>query len=691
MTVYIPVDDLLPLEARSELERLKKTISYHDNLYYQQDAPEISDEDYDMLRQRNIAIEKKFPELVTDDSPEKRVGTNITSDFKKISHKQPMLSLANGFDYHDLSDFIKRNQRFLHDNDDDIPLSVEPKIDGLSVSLYYENGKLIYGATRGDGRVGEDVTANVITIGDVPQSFKQSSPSAIEIRGEIYMEKDAFIALNEMQKQEHAKIFANARNAAAGSLRQLDSSITAKRPLRFFAYGIGYIETQITNNLQQQYDLLKDWGFITNEHNRFFNNIDAVWSYYQEFIANIRDGLNYDIDGLVIKYADIHSQKRLGQVARAPRWAIALKFPAQICETQLQNITFQTGRTGIVTPVAELTPIDINGVIVKRATLHNDDEMKRLDIRLGDHVRIYRAGDVIPKIESVVIEKRSKDSEPFAFTKHCPSCNSILQRLENEAAWRCLNSHDCRAQILNHLQYFISRDGLDISGLGKKQIEAFYDTGLIKNYADIFHLHHHSNHILKMDGWGAQSVKNMIQAIEKARDVDFSVFLNALGIQHIGESAAMQLADIFETAEKFQQFITDFITNKNDNKSQFLTQHDQIGDAVVNALYDYFSDTIRYNNFIALCNELRFTVQKKPIENGLLTSEHIVFTGTLNAISRAEAKKIAENLGAKVHNSISKNVTMLVYGDKAGSKLTKAQTLGIKLVSEEEWLQIIET
>jgi DNA ligase (NAD+) len=696
------VDELSPDEAKAELARLAAEISHHDQLYYQADAPTISDAEYDALRRRNDAIEARFPDLVRPDSPSRRVGATPAQGFGKVRHVIPMLSLGNAFEDQDVADFVNRVRRFLGlPQDEELAITAEPKIDGLSISIRYENGRFVQAATRGDGVEGENVTANVRTLKDVPKELKGSRiPDAIDVRGEIYLCHEDFRKLNEEQARINGKIFANPRNAAAGSLRQLDSRITASRPLRFFAYAWGEATPLAADTQLGMYDAFRKWGLPVNPLVRLCRSAEELIAYYRE-IAENRAGLGYDIDGVVYKVNRLDFQERLGFVSRAPRWAIAHKFAAEQATTILRGIEIQVGRTGALTPVAKLEPVTVGGVVVSNATLHNEDEIARKDIRVGDMVVVQRAGDVIPQVVSVVLEKRPRNSEPYVFPKVCPVCNSHAVREVDEKTGtadvvrRCTGGLICAAQVKERLKHFVSRNAFDIEGLGDEKIELFFDDGRIRQPADIFTLAKRDKESLKrlkdQKGFGAKSVEKLFAAIDARRKIGLERFVYALGIRHIGETTAKDLAKAFPSWQNFRVAVDAAIAGgKGSEAYRDIDDIEGIGEVVVDALIDFFSEP---HNIEALDNLLA-EIEVTPFERVVtvaspVADKTVVFTGTLERLSRSEAKAQAERLGAKVSGSVSKKTDYVVAGADAGSKLGKARELGVTILNEDEWLALI--
>jgi DNA ligase (NAD+) len=684
------VDALTEKEARNELARLAMEIAHHDALYHQQDAPEISDADYDALRQRNEAIEARFPDLVRSDSPSRRVGAAPAAGFAKVRHSRPMLSLSNVFSEEEAREFIARVRRFLGlGADDPIEIVAEPKIDGLSASLRYEKGVLVCGATRGDGTVGEDITANLKTIDDIPNSLPKDAPEVLEVRGEVFMARDDFFALNARQEKDGQKVFANPRNAAAGSLRQLDSSITARRPLSFFAYSSGEIsEVTATTHWAFLSDLEK-WGFPTNPLSRLCRDADELLTAYDAFLSG-RTEIPYDIDGVVYKVNRLDWQARMGMVSRAPRWATAHKFPAEQAETILHKITIQVGRTGALTPVANLEPLTVGGVVVSRATLHNEDEIARKDIREGDHVIVQRAGDVIPQVVSVVLEKRPKNSKPYKFPETCPcELETPTMREEDEAVRRCTGDLACPYQQVEKLRHFVSRDAFDIEGLGAKHVEAFWKEGIVKRPGDIFRLSEQRDAIAEREGWGEQSVDNLLSAIGDRQTIPLDRFIYALGIRQVGQATARLLARYYGTYETFRKAMVD-AADPEGAAYQDLVNIDGIGPSMANDLIAFFAEPHNMDEVDDLAGLLEIERFAAPdTADSEIAGKTVVFTGSLERMTRSEAKARAESLGAKVTGSVSKKTDYVIVGADAGSKARKAEELGLAILSEDEWLDMI--
>jgi len=694
-------DKLTKKQAEAELARLAGEIAAHDKRYYQDDAPAVSDADYDALRQRNEAIESAFPDLVRPDSPSGRVGASPSEKFEKVRHAVPMLSLGNAFSDEDMADFRARVMRFLKLTEDDaLDLTAEPKIDGLSASLRYEQGKLVLAATRGDGSEGENVTHNIKTIKDIPHKLKTKSPPKVfEVRGEVYMHHDDFAALNKRQEKDGKPVFANPRNAAAGSLRQLDSTVTASRPLRFFAYAWGEVSELPGSTQADVLKALKSWGFPVNERLRVCKNLNDIEVIYGELLE-ARADLGYDIDGIVYKVNRLDWQDRLGFVSRAPRWAIARKFPAEQAQTVLEGIDIQVGRTGALTPVAKLKPVTVGGVVVSNATLHNEDEIKRKDVRVGDTVVIQRAGDVIPQVVSVIEKKRPKGAKPFKFPKKCPVCDSHAVREvhpetgREDVVLRCTGGLICPAQVIERLKHFVSRNALDIEGLGAKQVELFWDKGVIKNPVDIFQLAGRIAAadlppLVEWDGFGKTSARNLFAAIDERRTIGLARLLFGLGIRHVGETTARLLARTYGSWVAFRKAM-DAAGKKGGDAYDELVSIDGIGPVVAAAIAEFFAED--HNEEVLAGLEAALTTiedAEAPATESPVTGKTVVFTGALENMTRDEAKVRAEALGAKVSGSVSKKTDILVAGPGAGSKLTKAKDLGVEVMTEDEWLSLI--
>lgn len=707
MSEKLPFWDVLPDvlndytddEASKLLAELADAITRHNAAYHKKDAPTIPDVDYDLMMRTNHIVEEMFPHLIRKDSPTHNVGAAPSSQFAKIRHAAPMLSLSNAFSGVDVTEFVQRIQRFLLLADEaELLMMAEPKIDGLSISLRYENGKLRQAATRGDGTTGEDVTANISTIGDIPHTLsktlhgREPAPEIVEIRGEIYMNRADFIALNARQADSGAKIFANPRNAAAGSLRQKDPDITRQRPLRFFAYASGQMSEMPAKTHEEFLKLLGDWGFAVNPHSRLCASTAELLAAYTEIEA-ARDGLAYDIDGVVYKVNDYGYQKRLGQESRAPRWAIAHKFAAEQAETTLLAIDIQVGRTGALTPVARLEPVSVGGVIVSNATLHNEDEITRLDVRVGDRVIIQRAGDVIPQIVRCLPEKRADDNSAndswakFIFPDTCPVCGSSAMRLEDEVVRRCTGGFNCEAQSTARLKHFVSRGALDIEGLGTKQIEQFHALGWLRDPADIFQLASKKTDLLALDRMAEKSVDNLLAAIDARREIALERVIFGLGIRQIGQATAKLLAQQYRSLDRLMAACIEASDRDGQDFAELLAI-DQIGEGVIEELIQFFHDPKNRETITRLLSELTPIAPEIPADNSPISGKTIVFTGTLSQMSRAEAKAQAERLGARVASSVSAKTNYLVAGSDAGSKAKKAAALGVEVLSEEDWLAL---
>lgn len=698
----ISIDNLTEESAKSELERLAKTLADADIAYHQKDDPEISDAEYDALKRRNAAIESRFPQLIRLDSPSKKVGAPVSEGFGKVTHQVAMLSLGNAFTDEDVSDFDERIRKFLNLDNDPIAYTAEPKIDGLSLSIRYENGKLVQAATRGDGETGENVTDNARTITDVPEVL-QGAPEVLEVRGEVYMSHADFAELNANQEKSGGKVFANPRNAAAGSLRQLDSTITKSRPLRFFAYAWGELSEPLADTQFGSIERLSNLGFSTNAETKLCNGPAELLSHYKNIEAERAD-LGYDIDGVVYKVNDLALQNRLGFRTSTPRWAVAHKFPAELATTVLEDIEIQVGRTGALSPVARLRPVTVGGVVVSNATLHNEDYIAGRDsngnpirdgrdIRVGDWVTVYRAGDVIPKIKDVDITRRENHTQSYVFPTQCPICGSDAIREEGEAVSRCSGGMICPAQAVEKLKHFVSRAAFDIEGMGAKQIEAFYNDDWIKQPADIFTLaERYSSGLQQLEnreGWGKKSAQNLFDAIDEKRNIPLNRFIFALGIRHVGESSAMTLARNYNSWDNFVQSMQN-IQNHQGAEWDTLNSIDGIGTVMAAAIVDYFHQEQTRIALDRLVEQLQISDVKPPEVSGSnVAGKTVVFTGTLEKMSRAEAKARAESLGAKVSGSVSSKTDIVVAGPGAGSKRKKAEDLGIEVLDEDAWLALI--
>ncbi|MGB7205062.1 MAG: NAD-dependent DNA ligase LigA [Anderseniella sp.] len=701
MTENRPKSGLTELEAAAELEWLAEEIRRHDEAYYQNDEPAISDAEYDSLRQRNDALEAEFPDLVRSNSPSKRVGAAPSEKFGKVRHAVSMLSLGNAFADDDVSEFVTRIRRFLKlDDDEPVEITAEPKIDGLSISLRYDNGKLVQAATRGDGQEGENVTRNCETIADIPRFvLAEDFPEVFEVRGEIYMSHNDFAALNEKQSQAGAKVFANPRNAAAGSLRQLDPAITAQRPLRFFAYAWGQVEQLPAHTQHGVLDAFARWGFPVNPLTKLCASVEELLAHYRN-IEEQRAILGYDIDGVVYKVNRLEWQERLGFVSRSPRWAIAHKFTAEKATTILEGIDIQVGRTGALTPVARLRPVTVGGVVVSNATLHNEDEIARKDIRIGDTVIIQRAGDVIPQVLAHVPDKRLEGSVDYSFPVTCPACGSHAVREVNEktgkmdAVRRCTGGLICPAQRVERLKHFVSRNAFDIEGMGDKVIQEFYDDGLIQSPQDIFTLKERDERSFKKlkdrEGWGKSSVDNLFAAIDERRRIGFDRFMFALGIRHVGETTARTLARSYGTPIQ----LIEAMNNARDHSSDAyadLVNIDGIGDVVARAVAEFFAEPHNLTVVQELASEHLDIQPLEAVATGSpVSGKTIVFTGSLERMTRDEAKAMAERLGGKVAGSVSKKTDLVVAGPGAGSKLKKAEELGVEVITEDQWFERVQ-
>mgnify|MGYP003707179239 CR=1 FL=1 len=701
------VADLTKAQAKVEWKRLALEIEGHDRRYYQEDAPAITDAAYDALRKRFNAIEARFPEFVTAESPSQKVGTAPSGRFRKVRHAVPMLSLDNAFAEEDVRDFVGRIERFLKLADDKIDFSAEPKIDGLSMSLRYEGGELVTAATRGDGAEGEDVTANVRTLEDVPHKLKgRNVPDICEVRGEVYMTKKAFLALNERQKAEGSTIFANPRNSAAGSLRQKDPAVTASRPLGFFAYAWGEMSSMPEETQTGMIHWFERCGFKTNPLTKLCHSVEQLIAFHRK-IEESRAELDYDIDGVVYKVDRIDWQERLGFVSRTPRWAIAHKFPAERATTVLRDIEIQVGRTGSFTPVGKLEPVGVGGVIVQNVTLHNEDYINGIgnkgevlregrDIRIGDTVVIQRAGDVIPQVVDVLIDRRPKGAKEFHLPKTCP-CPLHTEVVREETATgeegsraRCTGEFACPYQKIEHLKLFVSRRAFDIDGLGEKQLQYFFDEGFVKEPADIFTLQARNKKlkIEEIEGYGETSVRNLFNAIESRRTIALERFIYALGMRHVGETTALALARGYGSWEAFHDACLK-VAKDDEEAAAEMDALDQIGDTVIKSIAAYFGESHNRGIVERLTKEVTILDAAKPKSNSAVAGKTVVFTGTLEKMTRDEAKATAERLGAKVSGSVSKKTDLVVAGPGAGSKLAEAKKHGVTVLTEDEWLKLI--
>ena len=698
------IQDLTELDAVIELAELARDIARHDRLYHSKDQPEITDAEYDALVARNRALEARFPHLIRSDSPSRRVGAPVAEGFAKSRHGEPMLSLDNVFSPGEFSDFCKRIRRFLGLLETEALAFVgEPKIDGLSINLLYENGVFIKGATRGDGAEGEDVTANLLTIPSLPRHLNPPFPASIEIRGEVFMEKADFLAFRTTQEEasearetrraageklgDAVVIPANPRNAAAGSLRQLDARVTATRPLKLLAYAMGAASEAPADTHHDFLDELRRWGFAVNPLSQRLESEDAAEKFQAEIGAR-RAALAYDIDGVVYKLDRIDWQRRLGFVGRAPRWAVAWKFPAEQAVTKLLDIEIQVGRTGALTPRAVMEPVNVGGVVVRHATLHNEDEIARKDVRIGDTVMLQRAGDVIPQILGVVLEKRLADSQPYAFPLNCPACGSHAIRDGEDVVRRCTGGLICPAQTAERLRHFVSRRAMDIEGLGEENIQTLFDAALIKSPADIFRLHQKRETLAGFEGWGERKISKLLEAIEARRSVALERFIFALGIRRIGEQNAKLLARHYHSLEAWRAgMIAAHIIGSEAREE--LGSIQGIGPTIAEELVEFFAEP---RNLAAL-DDLAAEVSPLPVEetsaaDSPFAAKTMVFTGTLEKMTRDEAEALAERLGAKVTKTVSKKTDFVVVGADAGSKAAKAAELGVKVLTEAEWLEI---
>ncbi|WP_029041391.1 NAD-dependent DNA ligase LigA [Cucumibacter marinus] len=695
-----PVDALTEEEAVTELERLADEIARHDRAYHEQDKPLISDADYDALRQRNEAIEARFPQHVREDSPTMKVGAAPAEGFAKVRHAVPMLSLGNAFSDEDVAEFVQRAHRYFErDKDLEIVFTAEPKIDGLSASLRYEKGKFVQGATRGDGQEGEDITANLKTIDDIPKSLKGDNiPDVVEVRGEVFMTHEEFQALKARSAAEGGQDYVNPRNTAAGSLRQKDASVTASRNLKFFAYAWGEMSAMPEDTQYGMVQKLGEWGFVINPLMKRVITVEEMLEQYRE-IETQRATLGYDIDGVVYKVDSLELQRRWGFVARAPRWAIAHKFPAEQATTVLEAIDIQVGRTGALTPVARLKPVTVGGVVVENATLHNEDEIRRKDVRVGDTVTVQRAGDVIPQIVNHIDDGHHAEREEYVFPEVCPACGSPAVREHNEktgkldAVRRCTGELVCPAQAVEQLKHFVSRDALDIEGLGNKQIAAFFEDGRIMRPADVFTLAardaRSEKPLAEQEGWGPVSAQKLFDAIEARRKPELDRLIFALGIRHVGETTAALFARTYGTFEAFEAAARNAAQGDDEARAGLL-DIDGIGETVVESLLSFFAN----DRNIQAISDLMAEIEPEPYvvasaDESPVAGKTVVFTGSLERMSRSEAKAMAERLGAKVSGSVSAKTDLLVAGPGAGSKLKKARELGVETMDEDGWFDLV--
>ncbi|MFB2561671.1 NAD-dependent DNA ligase LigA [Rhizobium sp. IMFF44] len=709
-----PVGDLTEEEAAAALAYLAAEIARNDALYHGKDAPEISDAEYDALKRRNDAIEARFPALIRADSPSRRVGAAPSETFAPVVHARPMLSLDNTFSQEDVEDFVASVYRFLGRlPDNSIAFTAEPKIDGLSMSIRYENGRMVSAATRGDGTTGENVTANIRTIQEIPQTLSVGAPAVVEVRGEVYMAKSDFLALNAQMEAEGKQTYVNPRNTAAGSLRQLDAKVTASRKLKFFAYAWGEMSDMPADTQYGMVQTFKSWGFPVNPLMERLNSVADILAHYDQ-IGLQRPDLDYDIDGVVYKVDSLELQARLGFRSRSPRWATAHKFPAEQAFTRLVGIDIQVGRTGALTPVARLEPITVGGVVVTNATLHNADYIKGIgnkgepirdgrDIRVGDMVIVQRAGDVIPQIVDVVLEKREASSAPYEFPKVCPVCGSHAVRDINEktgkvdAVTRCTGGFICRAQATEHLKHFVSRNAFDIEGLGSKQIDFFFESEdpalQIRTAPDIFTLEKRQQASLakleNIDGFGKVSVGKLYAAINERRQIALHRFIFALGIRHVGETTAKLLARSYGTYAAFEAGMKEAAPLSGDAWND-LNNIEGIGEVVARAIVEFYKEPRNIEVIAKLLQEVQPQEAEQPVTSGSpVAGKTVVFTGSLEKFTRDEAKAKAESLGAKVSGSVSKKTDIVVAGPGAGSKLDKAREFNVQVMTEDEWLDLI--
>lgn len=690
------VDTLSEAQAKTRLHMLGLEIRANDELYYEKDAPHLSDGDYDALRQELLAIEARFPHLIAKDSPSQKVGSKVSSKFAKITHAVPMLSLDNAFDDDDVRSFVTKVRKFLNLSDEiAVGFTAEPKIDGLSASIRYENGMLIHAATRGDGRIGEDITANIRTLKNVPHMLRGSGwPEVLEVRGEVYIGHEEFDAMNAAQVEIGKDPYKNPRNAAAGSLRQIDPNVTAQRPLKFFAYAWGEVTEPLAETQFGAVQNLGEWGFSVNPLTKICKNSSELINHYHK-IETERSQLGYDIDGVVYKVDDLGLQERLGFVSRAPRWAIAHKFAAEKAFTTIKAIDIQVGRTGALTPVARLAPVTVGGVVVSNATLHNEDEIARKDIRVGDTVEIQRAGDVIPQVLRIINGDREGRSAPFEVLKICPICHAdavreVDEKGEEDAVRRCTNGLACPAQAIESLKHFVSRRAFDIDGMGVKQIEGFYEKGLVLEPAHIFTLQDRNADIKleTWEGWGETSALNLFAAIKARREISFARFLYALGIRHVGHGNANLISKHYLRFETFLSAVHAAHEKLGEEWAELLSI-DGVGEACANSLVDFLNAPNNTEVVSALLAQVQVIDAKAPSADSPVSGKTVVFTGKLELMSRDEAKAKAQSLGAKVSGSVSKNTDYLVAGPGAGSKLKKATSLGVQVLTEAEWLELI--
>ena len=703
----IKIDKLTEKQAVKELAELAELIAHHD-LLYEEARPEITDAEYDELRRRNEDIESRFPHLIRSDSPSQRVGYIPASGFRKVRHSVPMLSLGFVYTAEEIDDFIDDIRNFIIDLKDasvQFDFVAEPKVDGVSCALRYDKQRLTQAATRGDGQVGEDVTTNAMTIDDVPKMLPHSAPDLIEVRGEVYMTDREFLQLNEQLERSGNKTFANPRNAAAGSLRQIDPKITASRPLRFFAYAWGEVSHSFAKTQWEARSHLTKWGFKLNEPSRLVKNIEEIKTYYEE-VESMRSRLGFSIDGVVYKVNRLDLQERLGFKNRSPRWAIAHKFSPEKAQTHINSISISVGRMGTLTPIAELEPVNVGGVLVSRATLHNQDEIERKDFRVEDLIVVQRAGDVIPQVVSVIIDKRPLDAVPFVFPAQCPSCNSKAVRHIGDADWTCTASLTCPAQTLERLKHFTSRNAFDIEGLAERTIETFFNEGLLKSPADIFRLEEklapadifafgkrEQERFLPLqerEGWGAVSANKLFEAIRKRKKISLDRFIYALGINQVGEVTAKLLARSYTSLAEFRKKI-DAAQNRESKEYEHLGSINGIGPIVADKIVTFFSEPHNISIIDDIISQIEVTdFEVSHAQTSQLTGKTIVFTGTLEKMTRSEAKAKAESLGAIVVGDVSSKTDYVIAGQSPGSKVKKAKDLGIHVITEAEWLKMVK-
>ena len=680
-------------EARRELVRLSGLIIEHDAHYHGRDDPTISDAEYDDLRRQFDDLAARYPDQAGDLPATRNIGAGAGAGFTKVTHARPMLSLGNAFDADDVREFVARVRRFLSlEEGEEVALVAEPKIDGLSASLRYETGQLVRGATRGDGAVGEDITRNIRTVRGIPHRLPGAVPDILEVRGEIYMRKEDFLELNRAQERSGGRSFANPRNAAAGSVRQLDASVTASRPLHFFAYALGEVSQVPAASHSDMLERLDSWGFATNPLTHRCSDVEEALVQYRRIVEQ-RAGLPYDLDGVVYKVDRLDWQDRLGVAGRAPRWAVAHKFPAEQATTVVNAIEIQVGRTGALTPVARLDPVTVGGVVVSNATLHNEDEIARKDVRVGDTVVVQRAGDVIPQVVSVVTEKRRQDSRPFEFPVTCPCPRATAAtRAEGEAVRRCTGGVACPYQAVERLRHLVSRNALDIEGLGDIQIRRFWEDGFIPLTGDIFRLWERADDIVEREGWGKKSVDGLLAGIEARREIGLDRLIYGLGIRHVGESTARLLAVNYGTVAAWRKAMLAAVTDTESEAYHDLVNIDQIGETVAGELLAFFREKSTLIMLLDLEGELTVLPFAAPEEReSPVSGKTVVFTGTLSTMSRAEAKARAESLGARVAGSVSRKTDLVVAGADAGSKATKAEALGVTVIDEQGWIELADS